>query len=103
MKVFITIIFLLTTNLALACNASILEQDGKYFLAIKKVGDMPGEDEVSEKKFRRGLQEVSFSDKSEEPNDKEIKESRKSRIKIIYDSTDRKVIERMYKTRCLNE
>ena len=87
---------LFSTNIALACNATILEQDGRFFLAVKRVGDIPTKNEVHEKKLRRGFQEVNLSDKK----DKEKKEVRKSRLKIVYDSEDREVIEKMLKTRC---
>ena len=96
MKALITILLLFSTNIALACNATILEQDGRFFLAVKRVGDIPTKNEVPEKKLRRGFQEVNLSDKK----DKEKKEVRKSRLKIVYDSEDREVIEKMLKTRC---
>ncbi len=99
-KLFALTIFLLSIK-SLACNVTILEQDGKYFLAIKKVGELPSEDEVPEKKLRRGLQEIEVSKKKKEDSTEESK-SRKSRFKIIYDSEDRDVIERMLKTRCPN-
>jgi hypothetical protein len=98
MKALLTILFLLSTNFALACNATILEQDGKFFLAVKRVGDIPTENEVPEKKLRRGFQEISLVDKK----DKESKEPRKARLRIVYDSDDRDVIEKMLKTRCPN-
>jgi len=98
MKALITILLLFSTNITLACNATILEQDGRFFLAVKRVGDIPTKDEVPEKKLRRGFQEVNLSDKK----DKEKKEVRKSRLKIVYDSDDREVIEKMLKTRCPN-
>lgn len=99
MKKFLALtIFLLSIN-SFACNVTILEQENRYFLAIKKVGELPSEDEIPEKKLRRGLQEIEVSKKKKDDSS-ETSESRKSRFKIIYDSEDRDVIERMLKTRC---
>jgi hypothetical protein len=102
MKALITILLLFSTNIAVACNATILEQDGRFFLAVKRVGDIPTKNEVPEKKLRRGFQEVSLTEKEnkKEEKDKETKKPRKARLKIVYDSDDREVIEKMLKTRC---
>ena len=102
MKALFTILFIFSTNIALACNATILEQDGRFFLAVKRVGDIPTEDEVPDKKLRRGFQEVSLSDKKDKDKDTNSKTSRIARLKIVYDSDDREVIEKMLKTRCPN-
>lgn len=106
MKLLILIFALSFNGLALACNATILEQDGKYFLAIKKIGDFPSKDEKPDQKLRRGLQEVDIvakkdkKEKTEASTENAKEESRKSRMKIIYDSSDKAVIERMLKARC---
>ncbi len=80
---------------AYECKFQILEQDGSFFLVQKLLKDLPQESEVFAKKIRRrGLQEVEVKSK----DSKVI--NRKARIRSIYDSKDKEVIERMLRTRC---
>lgn len=77
----------------MACNYTILEQNGSYFLALKRIGEFPEKEEKITQTLRRGLQEVDISNK-------DSKETRNVRFRVFYDSTNRKDVEEMLKMRC---
>ena len=91
----LSVILLLTTSLnLLACQFSVVEQDSRFYLVLKRIGDLPADKEKFAKKLRRGLQEVDVSSAE--------KEKRKVRVKVLYDSDDREKLEQIVKTRCTN-
>jgi hypothetical protein len=97
MKSLSVIIMFLTSLNLLACPFSIVEQDSKFFLILKRIGELPNESELIDQKLRRGLQEVNV--KKNNKGESKI-ERRKVRIRVLYDSVDRDVLEKVLKTRC---
>jgi hypothetical protein len=90
----LSVILLLTTSLnLLACQFSIVEQDSKFFLVLKRVGELPDEKEKIKQRLRRGLQEVKVKKKDE-------KEDRSVRLRVIHDSNDRESLEKILRSRC---
>jgi hypothetical protein len=93
----LSVILLLTTSLnLLACQFSIVEQDSKFFLVLKRVGELPSKKETIEQPLRRGLQEVKVKKADE-------KEKINVRLRVIHDSNDRESLEKILKSRCPNE
>ena len=93
MKILLCIILLSTSLNLLACQFSVVEQEGRFYLVQKRIGDLPGEKEKFEKNLRRrGLQEVEVL------NDK--KEKRKVRVRVRYDSDERATLDKIVETRC---
>ncbi len=72
----------------------MVEQEGRYLLVQKRLGEPPRlEDEVAKPLNRRGLQEVKVKDKK-------TGEVRESRVRVIYDSDNKAEIERIVEGRC---
>lgn len=88
------VLFVLILSLnATACPFSIIEQNDKFFLILKRVGELPGKKEHFTKDLRRGLQEVDVKEKDK-------KEVRKVRVRVIHDSDNREQLETILKSRC---
>ena len=88
----VILLFTISLNL-LACQFSIVEQGSKFFLVLKRVGELPNEKETIDKPLRRGLQEVKVKKTDN-------KEQRNIRLRVIHDSNEREPIEKILKSRC---
>jgi len=96
MKALLLLITLCSANFSLACDFSIIEQDGRYYLALKRIGALPGKDQKVKEKLRIGLQEVTVVNKEKEKQSKDYE----ARLRVYYSSEKREEVERMLKLRC---
>lgn len=96
MKALLLFITLCSTSFCYACDFSIIEQDGRYYLALKRIGELPSKDQKVKEKLRIGLQEVTVVSKEDDKQSK----NHDARLRIYYSSEKREEVERMLKLRC---
>jgi hypothetical protein len=81
------------SSLLSACPFTMVEQDGRYLLIQKRLGEPPNiKEETAKPLNRRGLQEVKVKDKEGI--------ERTARVRVIYDSDDKAEIQRIIDGRC---
>jgi hypothetical protein len=89
----LTLLSILVSASSFACPFSMVEQDGRFLLVQKRLGDPPSpDDKIAKPLNRRGLQEITIKDKSGE--------IRKARVRVIFDSADKAEIQRVVEGRC---
>ena len=92
MKKLIFLLFIISTQ-SFACQYSIIEQNGRFFLTNTLIGSAPSKHEKVDEELRQGLQEVTVSNKHTDKKEE-------ARYRIIYQSDNRKEVEDMLKFRC---
>jgi hypothetical protein len=111
-KLILIFVLFVLSNPSFSCRYSIMEQNGRYFVYHKLVGDLPAKDEKISSDLTRGIRDVKVEKKKNQKLEQEDNSSEKTaetqkesepreiRIRILFDSDSEESAKAILNGRC---